>query len=139
DRGEAELESPDQDRIEDGDDADVAVDGQMPKHQRQELAVAKKFPHVREKRSALAVTLFGAPPVGQSQRPVSGTDSIRVSDSHVTAPEPRSVVDDAPGVQLAAILALDPYGPVVDGHTVGGYRPPPPAPPLKNYGPAPLK
>jgi alanine dehydrogenase len=30
-------------------------------------------------------------------------------------------------VQLAAILALDPYGSVVDGHTVRGYRSPPPA------------
>ena len=62
----------------------------------------------------------GSAPVGQSQRPVSGTDSIRGRDSRVTEPEPRSVVDDAPGVQLAAILALDPYGSVVDGHTVGG-------------------
>ena len=70
--------------------------------------------------SGLGVAVSGAPPVGQSQRPVSGTDSIRGRDSRVTEPEPRSVVDDTPGVQLAAILALDPYGPVVDGHTVGG-------------------
>ena len=75
--------------------------------------------------SGLEADVLTAPPVGQSQRPVSGTDSIRGRDSRVTEPEPRSVVDDAPGVQLAAILALDPYGPVVDGHTVGGYRPGP--------------
>src|SRR4029077_13785592 len=110
-----------------------------PEHQGQQLPVAEKVPHRPGKGSGLGATVLSAPPVGQSQRPVSGTDSIRGRDSRVTEPEPRSVVDDAPGVQLAAILALDPYGPVVDGHTVGGYRPPPPAPPLKNYGPAPLK
>jgi hypothetical protein len=31
------------------------------------------------------------------------------------------VVDDTPGVQLAAILTLNPYGPVIDGHRVRGY------------------
>src|SRR4029077_8290613 len=56
-----------------------------------------------------------------------GTDSIRGRDRRVTEPETRSVVDDTPGVQPAAILALDPDGSVVDGHRTRGYRPPPPA------------
>jgi len=63
---------------------------------------------------------LAAKPVGQSQRPVSGTDSILGGDSRVTEPETRAVVDDTPGVQLAAILTQDPYGPVVDGHPVRG-------------------
>ena len=79
------------------------------------------------------------PPVGQSQRPVSGTDSIRGRHRRVTEPETRPVVDNAPGVQLAAILGLDPYGPVVDGHNVGGYRPPPAAAILKIDEPGSLK
>src|SRR5260370_40655286 len=74
----------------------------------------------------LGGAVSAALPVGQSQRPVSGTDSIRGRDSRVTEPETRSVVDNTPGVQPAAILALDPDGSVVDGHTVGGYRPGPP-------------
>jgi len=45
-----------------------------------------------------------------------------VRHRRVTEPENQVGGRDAPGVQLAAILALDPYGPVVDGHTVGGYR-----------------
>ena len=55
-------------------------------------------------------------PVGQSQRPVSGTSSIRGGDRRPTEPDARTVVDNTPGVQLAAILALDSYGPVIDGH-----------------------
>ncbi len=116
------MEAPDQDRIKDRDDADVAVDRQVPKHQGQQLAVPEKVPHTEGKRSGLGAAFSRPPPVGQSQRPVSGTDSIRGRDRRVTEPETRSVVDDAPGVQLAAILGLDPYGPVVDGHTLGGYR-----------------
>src|SRR5260370_4143827 len=83
-------------------------------------------------KSGLHATTWGlggavsaALPVGQSQRPVSGTDSIRGRDSRVTEPETRSVVDNTPGGQPAAILALDPDGSVVDGHTVGGYGPDP--------------
>jgi len=62
----------------------------------------------------------GSAPVGQSQRPVSGTSSIRGGDRRPTEPDAGAVVDNAPGVQLAAILALDSYGPVIDGHWVGG-------------------
>lgn len=61
--------------------------------------------------------------VGQSQRPVSGTGSIRRSNRRVTEPESRAVVDDTPGVQLAAIFTLNSYGPVIDGHRVRGYMP----------------
>src|SRR5450759_4574600 len=77
-------------------------------------------------RLLLEAAVSAALSLGQSQRPVSGADSIRSCNRRVTEPETRSVVDNAPGVQLAAILALDPYSSVVDGHTVGGYRSPPP-------------
>jgi len=70
----------------------------------------------------------GSVPIGQSQRPVSGTSSIRGRDRRPTEPDARTVVDNTPGVQLAAILALDSYGPVIDGHCSEanrvGMRPP---------------
>jgi hypothetical protein len=75
----------------------------------------------------LGAAVSAGRPVGQSQRPVSGTDSIRGCDRGVTESETRSVADDAPGVQPAAILSLDPDGSVVDGHRVRDYRPPPQA------------
>src|SRR5450759_5685131 len=78
-------------------------------------------------RLLLEAAVSAALPLGQSQRPVSGADSIRSRNRRVTEPETRSVVDNAPGVQLAAILGLDPYGPVVDGHRVRRYRRGPPA------------
>jgi hypothetical protein len=80
--------------------------------------VAMSAPGDGRSKSGLHATC--AVQVGQSQRPVSGTGSIRRSNRRVTEPESRAVVDDTPGVQLAAILTLNPYGPVIDGHRVRG-------------------
>ena len=82
------------------------------------LATHGGFMRARDGRSKSGLYATCAVQVGQSQRPVSGTGSIRRSDRRIAEPETRAVVDDSPGVQLAAILTLNPYGPVIDGHRV---------------------
>jgi hypothetical protein len=42
------MEAPDEDRVEHRDDADIAVDRQMPEHQGQELAVPEEIPQRNE-------------------------------------------------------------------------------------------
>ncbi|TMD10896.1 MAG: hypothetical protein E6I96_16845 [Chloroflexi bacterium] len=46
DGGEAEVELSNQQRVEDRDDADVAVDREVAEHQGQQLSVAEEFAHV---------------------------------------------------------------------------------------------